>query len=202
MPYRLHNGVYSVRCRFPHCPFNVQMKIDQTIMGMTESDVESEARKVARDMASIAHDSIRIRQHPLHNPEIRRSSGSCQLIGMDSARGAQPSSEIGFREYSKSECILREGERADCVCEILRGSAYPESNKSHRYRAGDCFGAAALVPGHKRMTSVICASDGTRIAFHSLAHLSKSDPKKAQRIFARVIEDTLEVIQELEKKAG
>jgi hypothetical protein len=32
--------------------------------------------------------------------------------------------------------------------------------------------------------------------------LNKSDPKKAKRVFARVMEDTLQVIRDLEKKAG
>jgi CRP-like cAMP-binding protein len=202
MPYRLHNGVYSVRCRHPHCPFNVQMKIDQNIMGMTESDVETEARKVARDMALVAHDAIRARQHSLHNPEIRRSSGSCQLIGVTPSRTLQASGDFGMREYSRGDCILREGEKADFVCEVLSGTAYPETNKAHRYHPGDCFGAAALVPRQRRMTSVISGSDGTRVAFHNLATLTRNDPKKASAMFARVMEDTLKVIRELEKKAG
>jgi hypothetical protein len=202
MPYRLHNGVYSVRCRHAHCPFNAQMKIEQTIMGMTEADVENEARKVARDMAVIAHDSIRVRQHSLHNPEIRRSSGSCQLVGTGSGRALQPSGALRLRDFSRGECILKEGERADCVCEVLRGSAYPEGNKSHGYRAGDCFGASALLPGHTRMTSIVCRSDGTRIAFHNLVELNRSDPRKAKRVFARLMEDTLLVIRDLEKRAG
>jgi hypothetical protein len=202
MPYRLHNGVYSVRCRHPQCPFNVQMKIDQTIMGMTESDVDTEARKVARDMALIAHDSIRTRQHSLHNPEIRRSSGSCQLVGAAPARIDQLSAEVGLREYSRGDCILKEGEKADCVCEVVSGTAYPEGNQSHRYHAGDCFGAAALVPRQRRMTSIISGSDGTRVAFHNLAELMRRDPKKANAMFSRVMEDTLKVIRELEKKAG
>ena len=202
MPYRLNKGVYSVRCRHPHCPFNAQMKIDQAIMGMMESDVETEARKIARDMAMVQHDSIRGRQHSLHNPEIRRVSGSCQLMGAGPGHVPQPRGEVGFREYAKGECILKEGEEAAWVCEVLRGSAYPERNKSHHYGAGDCFGAAALLPKQSRMISIIAGSDRTRIAFYNLIELNKSDPKKANSVFARVMEDTLQVIRELEKKAG
>ena len=202
MPYRLNKGVYSVRCRHPHCTFNAQTKIDQAIMGMTESDVETEALKIARDMAMVHHDSIHGRQHSLHNPEIRRSSGSCQLVGAGPERAPRPQGEVGLREYSQGECILKEGEEADWVCEVLRGFAYPQRNMAHRYKTGDCFGAAALLPKHRRMTSVISGSDRTRIAFYNLIELNKSDPKKANSVFARVMEDTLQVIRELEKKAG
>jgi len=178
------------------------MKIEQTIMGMTEEDVETEARKVARDMATIAHDAIRARQHSLHNPEIRRSSGSCQLVGAGSGRALPASGAIRLRDFSRGECILEEGAQADCVCEVLRGSAYPQGNRNHSYRAGDCFGASALLPRHTRMTSVICGADGTRVAFYDLAELNRSDPKKAKKVFARLMEDTLLVIRDLEKRAG
>jgi hypothetical protein len=201
MPYRLNKGVYSARCRHTHCTFNVHMKIDEAIMGMTESDVENEARKVARDMAMVQHDSIHGRLHSLQNPEIRRVSGSCQLVGAGPGRAPRAQAEIGPREYSRGECILKEGEEADWVCEVLRGFAYPQRNKAHRYKAGDCFGAAALLPKHRRMTSVISGSDRTRIAFYNLAELNRSDPKKANSVFSRVMEDTLLVIRELEKKA-
>jgi hypothetical protein len=178
------------------------MKIDQAIMGMTESDVENEARKIARDMAMVQHDSIRGRQHSLHNPEIRRASGSCQLVGAGPERAPRPQGEVGFRDYAKGELILKEGENADWVCEVLRGFAYPQRNAAHRYEPGDCFGAAALLPKHARMTSVVSGSDRTRIAFYNLMELNKSNPKKASSVFARVMEDTLQVIRELEKKAG
>lgn len=202
MPYQLHNGVFSVRCRHPHCPFHVQMKIDQDIQGMTEADVDTEARKVARDMGMIAHDAIRARQHSLHNPEIRRSSGSIRLIGAVPARPAGPSAEPASREYLRGEYILNEGEQADCICEVLRGSAYPEANRAHRYHAGDCFGAAALVPRQRRMTSVISGCDGTRVAFYDLKELTRADPKKAGALLSRVMEDSLRVIRELGKKAS
>ena len=57
--------------------------------------------------------------------------------------------------------ILRKGEAASTVCEILEGSAYPLTNKTHRYAAGDCFGVAALVPNHTRLSDVVAQSDGT-----------------------------------------
>ena len=49
---------------------------------MTETDVQAEAWKMAKDMAHIKHDSLHIgRGHPLENPEIRMISGSVQLTG-------------------------------------------------------------------------------------------------------------------------
>jgi len=201
MPYRLNKGVYSVRCRAPHCPFNAQVKIDQAIMGMTQSDVEVEALKIARDMAMVQHDSIRSRSHSLHKPEIRRVSGSYQLMGAGS-HAPRPAGETVIREFARGERILTEGEEASCICEVLRGSAYPERNRTHRYRKGDCFGAAALLPGHRRMTSVIAGSVGTRIAFLNLPELNRSNPRRAGSVFVRVMEDTLQVIRDLEKRAG
>jgi len=82
MPFRLNKGIYLVRCRAAHCPFNARLEIDENIMGMTESDVAIEARKLAKNMACVKHDSLPYgRQHPLHNPDIRMVSGSIQLTG-------------------------------------------------------------------------------------------------------------------------
>jgi hypothetical protein len=83
MPFRLNKGVYVVRCRHARCPFNARLEIQENIMGMTESDVASEAWKVAKDMAHVKHDSLPYgRQHPLHNPDIRMVSGNIQLAGV------------------------------------------------------------------------------------------------------------------------
>ena len=68
MPYKLKNGVYAVKCRHPHCTFNVRFEIDQTIMGITEQDVDTEARRLARDMALTKHDAIHGTKHSLKNP--------------------------------------------------------------------------------------------------------------------------------------
>jgi hypothetical protein len=198
MPYRLNKGIYSVRCRQPHCPFHAQLEIDETIMGMTESDVETEAMKVARGMAQVKHDSLHGRQHSLVKPEIRMVSGAVQLMGTDSMPAAPSQAGSYIREFSKGDVILKKGETATAVCEVLRGVAYPMLNRSHRYSLGDCFGVAALLPNKSRMTDVIAGIDKTRIAFHKLPDLNRRDPKKASRLLTRVIEDTLQVIGELE----
>lgn len=199
MPYRLNKGVYSVRCRHPNCTFTAELEIDENIMGMTESDVETEAIKMARGMAGVKHESLHGgRQHALQNPEIRMMSGSIQLTGAGPVHETRPADDSYIKEFMKGDVIVRKGDDASSVCEVLKGSAYPRKNRRHRYTAGDCFGVAALLPNKSRMTDVVAAADGTKIGFYKLASLNKRDPRKASQLLTRVIEDTLDVIEELE----
>jgi len=205
MPYRLKNGIYAVRCRYPRCTFHSQFEIDQNIMGMTEKDVEIEAKRIARDMALIKHDAIHAARHSLRNPEIRKVSGSYELIGPGPSNGGRPHygaverGDVDYKEYRRGEVILKKGDDATSVCEVVHGSAFPERNRTHRYRSGDCFGAAALLAKSQRTCDVIAGSDGTKVAFYNLIALSKSDPKKARKLFSAVMEDTFDVIRGLEK---
>lgn len=200
MPYRLNKGVFEVRCRHSRCPFNAQLEIKDNIMGMTESDVHTEAWKMAKDMAHIKHDSLHIgRQHPLENPEVRMISGSIQLTGVGPVPAPRESNELLVKEFMKGDVILKKGDTATAVCEVLKGAAYPVRNKHHRYKVGDCFGVAALLPKRARMTDVVAGEDRTRIGFYLLADLNKKDPKKASQLLNRVIEDTLDVIGELQE---
>jgi hypothetical protein len=205
MPYKLKNGIYAVRCRYPRCTFHSQFEIKQNIMGMTEQDVEIEAKRIARDMALIKHDAIHATRHTLRNPEIRKVSGSYELIGPAPRHGGAGSSDalarqdVYYKEYQRDEVILRKGDDATSVCEVVQGSAYPERNRSHRYRAGDCFGAAALLMKRRRTCDVVAGNDGTKVAFYNLIELSKSNPKKARELFSAVMEDTFKVIQGLER---
>lgn len=200
MPYRLNKAVYSVRCRHPRCTFNAQLEIEDNIMGMTESDVETEARKVARDMAHVKHDSLHGRHHTLSNPEIHRASGTVQITGAGPVLAAAEVPVSLVRDYQKGDVILKEGDEAPWVCEVVRGAAFPRRNRTHRYLVGDCFGVAALLPKHSRMTDIVAGVDKTRIAFYSLTELNKKDPRKANQVFTRVLEDTLQVIGELERQ--
>jgi hypothetical protein len=198
MPYRLNKGVYAVRCRHPRCTFNAQLEIVDTIMGMTESDVGTEARRMARDMAHVKHDSLHGRHHTLHKPEIRMVSGGIQLTGAGHAQDTPHQADFYEREYMKGDLILKKGDGAAVVCEVLSGSAFPARNKRHTYALGDCFGVAALLPKHNRMTDVVAGADRTKIGFYALPELNKHNPRKASQLLTRVIEDTLEVIEELE----
>ena len=204
MPYRLKNGIYAVRCRYPKCTFHSQFEIKQNIMGMTERDVEIEAKKIARDMALIKHDAIHATRHSLRNPEIRKVSGSIELIGPAARRKgdaayAAAAKDVHYEKFNRGQVILRKGDDATSVCEVIKGYAFPERNRSHRYRQGDCFGAAALLNRHRRTCDVIAGSDGTEVAFYNLIELSKSKPNKARELFSAVMEDTFKVIQGLEK---
>lgn len=199
MPYRLNKGVFAVRCRHPRCTFNAQLEIVDTIMGMTEADVGSEARKMARDMASVKHDSLHGRHHVLHKPEIRMVSGHIQLAGAGHAQETPHATDFYEREYMKGDLIVKKGEDAGVVCEVLHGVAYPARNKDHKYALGDCFGVAALLPHRNRMADIVAGADKTKIGFYALPELNKRDPRKASQLLTRVIEDTLEVIEELER---
>jgi hypothetical protein len=177
------------------------MEVDETIMGVTESDVKTEAMKVVRDMAQVNHDSIHGRQHQLQNPEIHMVSGTIQLVGAGPLQAVPQQTDYAVREFRKGDVILKKGEDATSVCEVLRGAAYPLRNRHHRYSLGDCFGVAALLPNHSRMTDVVAGADKTRIAFYQLPELNRHDPRKASSVLSRVIEDTLKVIGELERNA-
>jgi hypothetical protein len=199
MPYRLVKGIYAVRCRHAQCPFHDQMKIDENIVGVTEEDVRAEAMKMARDQATVKHDSIYGRKHGLESPEIHMVSGSVQQLGPAPAPGEKTQKGVVVRRFGKGDVILRKGEAASTVCEVLEGSAYPLTNKAHRYGAGDCFGVAALVPNHTRLSDVLARVDGTTVAFYDLGDLRQNEPGRANRVVSRIMDDTLRVVDELGK---
>ena len=57
------------------------MKIDENIVCVTEEDVRVEAVKMARDQATVKHDSIYGRKHGLEAPEIHMVSGVSRSSG-------------------------------------------------------------------------------------------------------------------------
>jgi CRP-like cAMP-binding protein len=199
MPYRLKNGIFLVRCRYPGCPFNTQVTIEQKIMGMTEKDVEQESKNLAKDIGRTKHDAMFGMKHALRNPDVRKVSGFYELVGGSMLAAESKNRESVVQDFDEGEIILQRGEQATTICEVVRGSAYPEHNPAHRYGPGDCFGASALLANHNRTCDVIAGKNGTRIAFHNLIGLSRRDPKKATKLFQSVMEDTLAVIQDLEQ---
>ena len=198
MPYKLKGGVYAVKCRHAGCSFNTRFEIDQNIMGMTEQDVELEARRLARDMAQTKHDAIFGNKHSLKNPEVRKVSGVHQLVGAHQELLLEGAKEIVYHEYKKGEVILKKGEDTSTICQVIRGFAYPLRNKDHRYSAGSCFGVAALLQRQSRTADIIAGKDGTRIAFFNVLELSRKNPKKARVLYDQAMEDVFSVIRDLE----
>ena len=196
MPYRLKKGVYAVRCRHPHCPFNDRIAIEENVMGMTESDVRWEALKMARDAACVKHDSIYGRKHVLENPEVRMVGGACLAVGATPPASTPAPRGVDIRRYAKGDVIAKEGASSTTVCEVLEGMAFPARNRLHRYAPGDCFGWAPFLPNHG-MSDVIAGQDRTSVAFYDLEHLRRSDPGNASTLLARAMEDSLRVIGEL-----
>jgi uncharacterized small protein (DUF1192 family) len=215
MAYVLRDGLFQVKCRQTGCPFKSEFKITQTIMGETDRDCEIEATKIAQNMAAIKHDAIYGRTHMLHDPIVRKVGGAYVGFGGDRAQGstarqqAAPSFEPGLphppgavavRQYAKGDVILRKGDRATTVCEVLKGSAYPEQTTAIRYLEGNSFGAAGLLSNQARTGSVLAEIDGTVIAFYNIQELTKSNPAKARELYNEVMEDTLHVIAYLDTR--
>lgn len=199
MAYKLKKGVFKVECKYSGCPFNVDIEINQNIMGMTEEDVEVEARKIARDMALIKHDAMYGSKHTLTSPAIRKVSGVYEAIGAKSSFLVNQQEAVKYKEYKKGDVILKKGDIASTICEVVKGFAYVEKNKNHVYKSGESFGAAALLINQTRTTDVIAGEDGTTIAFFNLKELSKKDPRKAKEIYNEAMEDIFDVICEMEQ---
>jgi hypothetical protein len=81
MHFRLNKAMFLVRCRHPHCLFNERFGIEENIAGITETDVKSEAYKLALSQAQVKHNSLYGRKHDMVNPEIRMVQGSCVAVG-------------------------------------------------------------------------------------------------------------------------
>ncbi len=199
MPYRLKDGVYSIKCRHPQCPFNTRFEINQIIMGVNEQDVECEAMKIARDMAFIKHNEIYGTKHKLKNPQIRKISGNYVFIGTNQQQMEDERGAVSYRKFEKNELILKKGDDAATICQVVSGYAFPRRNKAHRYKVGYCFGIAGLLDKQNRTADIIAGTDNTKIGFHNIIKLSKINPKKARQLYNMSMEDIFEVIKDLEK---
>jgi hypothetical protein len=213
MAYVLRDGIFQVKCRQQGCPFKSEFKIGQTIMGATDKDCESEAMKIARNMAAIKHDAIYGRTHILKDPIVRKIGGAYAAFGAGQAPGAartaaravepgipRPPGATAVKKYAKGEVILRKGDRASTVCEVISGAAYPENTTAIRYEAGRSFGAAGLLSNQERTGSVLADADDTVVAFYNMQEVSKTNPAKARELYNEVMEDTLHVIAFLDDR--
>ena len=129
-------------------------------------------------------------------------SGSIQLTGAGPVNvpAGDRMEQLYVKEFMKGDVILKKGDNASAVCEVLKGAAYPTRNKHHRYKVGTASGLPRSFQSESRMTDVVAGEDKTRIGFYLLSP-NKKDPRKASQVLNRVIEDTLDVIGELEESS-
>jgi hypothetical protein len=217
MSFRLKEAIFKVRCREHGCPFFSEFVVKENIMGATEMDVDTEAQKIARNMGYIKHDALFGRKHPLANPEIFKISSSYERIGTTPAYAtaahagpAAPVTPPGIppapaptpfaptRTYKRGEIIIRKGESAVTVCEVLHGSAVNEKLPALNYKAGSTFGAAAIFRHKNRMVDIVAGEDGTTIAFYNIREMSKTNPAKARALYDEAMEDIFFIVQYLE----
>ena len=105
-----------------------------------------------------------------------------------------------MNSYNAGQVILKKGDRATTVCEVLKGSAHPEHTTAIRYTPGRSFGAAGLLSNQARTGSVLADEDGTVIAFYNIQELTKTNPAKARELYNEIMEDTLHVISWLDSR--
>jgi hypothetical protein len=207
MSLRLKEIIYKVRCTVPGCAFNTEISVKENLMGMTEADVDSEAYKIAKNQAYIKHDSLYGRRHPLSNPDIDKVTARYERFGpvitdaVSAPAAPKPSGGI-IKAYSKGDKIIRRGESATTICEVLRGSAFNEKRPEKTYRTGATFGAAALFEQAQRLADIIAGEDNTTIAFYNMRQLTKTDAVKARELYNAAMEDIFEIIMYLEQHSA
>ena len=81
MAYKLRKGVYQVKCGEPRCSFDTKFEVTDNVMGMTREDVASEAKKIARGMATIKHDAIFGNKHKLKVSQLQTITFLCDRLG-------------------------------------------------------------------------------------------------------------------------
>lgn len=208
MSFRLKEAVYKIRCREPGCNFISEFIVRENFMGVTEADVDSEAIKIAKNMAYIKHDALLGRKHQLANPEIFKISGSYDRLGGLSADSvfspsaqAAPGQPSG-RSFRRGERILARNEGEALVCEVVRGSAYNAGRPDLRYRVGAIVGSAPVFHQKSRIADLVAAEDNTVIAFHDVKELTRTNPPKARELYDRALDDVFRILRHLEDLSG
>lgn len=198
MGFKLKKAIFKVDCNYPSCPFEEEFTITQNLMGLTEEDVENEARKLCVGMARIKHDALYGAKHPLTNPTVKKLSALYEAIGTKSSSIFNQVEAVKYKEYKKGDTILKKGDIATTICEVVKGYAYVDKNPNHKYKPGDSFGAAALLVNQTRTVDIISGEDNTTIAFYNLQELNKKDPRKAKELYTEAMEDIFNVLKEME----
>ncbi len=213
MSFKLKEVVFRIRCTAPGCAFTSDFPVKENIMGATEADIDLEAWKIAKNQAYIKHDSLFGRFHPLTSPDISKISGQYDRLGgapgvqgisvsqADLAPKPRPLPSAPTRRFRKGEPILRKGERATTVCEVVQGSAYNATRRDLLYRSGSTFGGAALLRHKSRLADIVAGEDDTIVAYYDLRAFSKTDPAKARALYNSAMEDIFHVLEYLEDYA-
>ena len=204
MSFRLKEATYKVRCREPGCTFISEFVVRENIMGATEADVDSETVKLARNMGFNKHDSIYGRKHQLANPEVNKISASYERIGPTPSYSVTPSApapapSVTTRTYRRGEVIIRKGDSASTVCEVMSGVATNQKLPDLAYKTGSTFGAAAIFRQKNRMADIVAGEDDTTIAFYQIGELSRTNPAKARELYDKAMEDFFHVLEYLEE---
>ncbi len=197
MSFRLKEATYRIRCREPGCVFVSDFVIKENIMGATEADMDTEVLKLARNSAYVKHDALFGRKHPLTNPDITKVSSSYDRIGVTAPAYAAP--PVPTRTFRRGALIIRKGESAVTVCEVVRGVALNEKLPDLVYRAGATFGSAAIFRQKNRMADIVAGEDGTAIAFYDLRELRRTNPAKARELYDQAMEDIFHLLQYFEQ---
>ena len=208
MSFRLKEAVYKIRCREPGCTFASEFIVKENFMGVTEADVDSEALKIAKNMAFIKHDALHGRKHQLANPEIFKISGSYERLGglTSSSVFTQPveSAEAASatRTFNRGDVILDKGESVAVACEIVSGSAQNAGLPGLKYRPGYIAGSAAIFHQKNRPADIVAAEDNTVVAFHDVKELTRANPARARELYDLALEDVFSVLLHLEEYSG
>lgn len=198
MAYRLKQALYRARCRQPGCPFVSELAVKENLMGATKADIDSEAWKIAKNLAVTQHDAIYGTKHPMRDPDIHKIRSVYEPIGSDAlaaaGRASRPGELVHVRRFERGDRIIAKGERATTVCEVMRGSAYNELRPTIRYRPGATFGAAGLFEHKQRMANIIAGENDTLIGFYDMRELHQKDPAKARELYNEAMEDIFRVL--------
>ncbi len=199
MPYRLKKGIFNIKCDVENCPFDLKLEITNNITGITEKDVEAEAKKFFYEIAKLKHDELYFDKHALNKKNIEKISIIYEAVDSSKSFIISQKDHIKYKEYKKGDIIIGKDDVFYCICEVVKGYAYQNKNKTRVYNLGDSFGPSELLINQNRVVDIIAGEDGTTIAFYNLKELSKKDPIKAKELYSKSMDDVFVIISSMDE---